>query len=360
MVGVAASGFHGNRTWYSNYGRGTDLLAPGGDLTADRNSDGIKDGILFETLDVQESGDYTDFQFALGQGTSFAAPHVSATLAMMVPLGTIWPEVLERFIKMDLLNVPAALGKIMVIPPHPDDILLRAEGEQTVYYLDGGKLKSVHSALIYRERFGSWDKIVVDDPYTISTYPKEGRVGFPDGTLLIRSSDKTIYVLEDGKKRSVGSWSNFKALGYRLGNVLEVSDDELSFYPNGEVISSTVVHPDGSLVKTAYSPVVYLTADGKKHHLRSAAVFRSHGFEWSDIVVISTEEMSSYPLGEMMNFANGSVLKGSVPTIYLVTGGNKRPFSSAETYLDLGFKWSSYRTVSDLILGAFSSGSVIP
>jgi len=88
VVAVGASDLNDSRTWYSNYGAGLDFLAPGGDLNADLDNNGTKDGILFETLDINTPKDFTQFEFALGQGTSFAAPHVSAVLALVISSST--------------------------------------------------------------------------------------------------------------------------------------------------------------------------------------------------------------------------------------------------------------------------------
>jgi serine protease len=65
---------------YSSYGPSVDVAAPGGDLSTDANEDGYPDGVLSTLLD--DSSD--EFVYAFYQGTSMAAPHVSAVVALML------------------------------------------------------------------------------------------------------------------------------------------------------------------------------------------------------------------------------------------------------------------------------------
>jgi serine protease len=91
VVVVGANDEVGNLAFYSNFGPEVDILAPGGDTFADRDSDGRPDGVLSSRSAA--SGCYDPAanntatpqvcHYTFLQGTSMAAPHVSAALALL-------------------------------------------------------------------------------------------------------------------------------------------------------------------------------------------------------------------------------------------------------------------------------------
>lgn len=80
VLAVGATDYDAKITSYSNRGSSVDLVAPGGDLSADRNKDGKPDGIVQETF----QGAATSFAPYRFQGTSMAAAHVSGVAALLM------------------------------------------------------------------------------------------------------------------------------------------------------------------------------------------------------------------------------------------------------------------------------------
>ena len=87
-ISVAAVRYDGRRAWYSTKADYIDISAPGGNIYLDQNGDDHPDGILQQSF----IEDPRDFDYVFWEGTSFAAPHVSAAAAMLISQGLTDPD----------------------------------------------------------------------------------------------------------------------------------------------------------------------------------------------------------------------------------------------------------------------------
>lgn len=120
----------------------------------------------------------------------------------------------------------------------------------------------------------------------------------------------------------------------------------------------TLAHPDGTLVRPANSPNVYVITGGKAQAIRSSAVFTSWGYHWDRIKIATPGDLALMAASDAdishssnpgpRSFREGSLVKGSGPAIYVIKNvdgvNTKRAFANWDAFVRMGY------SIKDVIL----------
>ncbi len=195
--------------------------------------------------------------------------------------------------------------------------------------------------------------------FSISATISEGNA-YPDGSLLKPTNSFRIFFIEEGKKRWITSSAAFAYSGYKWENVVSVLPDELKAFEEGEDISVTDSKYNESLVKGS-GPNVYFIEEGKKRWISDIATFILNNYRWENVIHISDLELSFYDDGQVISVANfrtnRSLVKGSGSAIFLIENGAKRWITSVKVFKQIGYKWEDVIHLPQSELELYPRGS---
>jgi hypothetical protein len=138
----------------------------------------------------------------------------------------------------------------------------------------------------------------------------------------------------------------------------------LASLPTGAPISGPpcphVTPADGYLVRGS-GPEVYVMKGGLKRHIPNPATLSAAGLQWGNVDRLPDSVLASISAGDPLLdvLADGNLIKGSGPEIYATEGGTKRHVINPSVFSSCGYGWDAVYFVPDSVLGALPAGSQI-
>lgn len=151
----------------------------------------------------------------------------------------------------------------------------------------------------------------------------------------------TVYKVEEGYWRPFRSESVFRSHGYDFSQVRRAGTDDLQYKKDGWVM----IYRDGTLVKGPDALVVYLVANGEKRGFENAPAFLGLGYDFANVKTANTETFADLPDG--INIGSSDIahpigtLVNLNGTIYIITARGRLAFSSAEDFESYGFSFDN-------------------
>ncbi|MDD4902493.1 MAG: hypothetical protein PHE24_05155 [Patescibacteria group bacterium] len=240
---------------------------------------------------------------------------------------------------------------------YPDGSLLQIKGDKTVWLIQNGKKRPFTSLNVLSSRFDA-NKIILIEKADLDKFGTSTAIKFANYSL-IRSPRGTVYLLVDDQKRGFTSKAVFKKFGYNPVEVVAAGWDDINSYPEGAPLYATSTYPAGALLQDSKTGGVYWVYEGKKAPVPDKILLTTK-FKNKKIIKASAAELAQYPTTNPVLFGDGELLSSpSSPAIYLIVGGKKRPFMSTDLFVKLGYKLSNVIKVSPQFLANYDNGEVI-
>ena len=162
----------------------------------------------------------------------------------------------------------------------------------------------------------------------------------PDGTLVKRANDSTLFLIQNGYRRGIPTLDVLESHRLNRYAALVVSDSLINAYPQGDVLRA---RPAIEL-KRAGGPAIYrITDTGCRQLFSDGAVFEGLGYSYDAVWNVSEGELARHPNCSWAPalyapFPDGSLIE-SGGTVWVVTNGRRRGISSESVFSKLGYSW---------------------
>ncbi len=242
----------------------------------------------------------------------------------------------------------------------PTGTLVQVKGQPGVYLIDKNEQKhGFWGSAAFGQTYQAKQIIQVEES-DLTSFGSGDPIEMRDG-LVLRDPDGAVYISQGGERLGIPDQDTLHKLGYDNSDPVDAGWTEVNLLSKGENFDKdNFTRPDGTFIKTADNPAVYLLDQGKKRGYWDKQIL---GFNYSgqiNVVEVSKKEMDGYAKGPAVKFRDGALLttKNS-PGIFVIANGKKRGIGSMEIFKGLGYKTKNVMTVNDAVLNLHPNGETI-
>ena len=179
---------------------------------------------------------------------------------------------------------------------------------------------------------------------------------------LIKAPNGGIFFLdENGFKRAFPDEITFISHGFKFIDAVSISESSFNAIPHGPLIPYNTHYRDGKLVNVAGG--MFIIENGLKRPFPDESTFTSFGYTWASALVISSSEASLIPYGAPLafnaHFRNGRLITAPGVGVFLVEDGLKRPFPSETVFASYGYKWTDVVYISSAEMSRIPDGNTM-
>ncbi len=210
----------------------------------------------------------------------------------------------------------------------------------TLYYFRI-EAKDIFGKTVKSPIFSFKTKYLAQEIKPASTNSKKA---YTKATSLLKTSGNQIFAILNNQKYRIANSEIFKRYGYSTKNIKNTTPQALANIKDAKLIKDAVTNK-----------VYYLAKKGSDKYLKislpSPSVFSSYqANKWSDVVTVATEDLANYNDVNLVKTKNSK-------TVYLLIGGVKKAFTSAQEFETKGYQWSDILEISQTHLDTYKTAS---
>lgn len=222
---------------------------------------------------------------------------------------------------------------------YPDGTLVKTTSDKTVYVIQDGKKRPFASMTALNSRFDP--KMIVTAPEAeLNRYELGTPIKLPNYAILKQNAQ--YYLVDYQTIRPFASEAVVRKLGYNPDEVIDVTSDDLAGFTIGSPIVTENASPLGRLVRVKENNSLYYLNEGKYHAIYDEKIAKIR-FPNLTIEKVTAAALADYPdAGAPILFKDGTLfgITGS-NKIYVVENGKKRHIASEAVYNGLGYNWNN-------------------
>ncbi|MFH0988095.1 MAG: hypothetical protein V1763_01850 [Parcubacteria group bacterium] len=240
---------------------------------------------------------------------------------------------------------------------YPDGVLLKADGDKSVWLIQNGQRRLFKSMAVLMTRSDP-KQIITVGKNELNKYEIGRPIQFANYSLLTTPLGNS-YLLVDDTLRPFDSKETIRQLGFNPMEFQDISFDEFSQFSIGDPITVVSAYPSGTLLQDKTTGGVFFVRDGNKAPVISREILKMN-FPNQKITRVDSSELDKYALVDSVKLKDGSIVRSaSSPSVYVISNGLKRPIASGEVFEHLGYKWNNVKVVEDVSLSNMSQGSYV-
>lgn len=221
---------------------------------------------------------------------------------------------------------------------YPNGTLMQNTEDGGVWLIQDGFRRPITSRTALLTRFNERFLVPVT-PSTLASYVQGTAISLPNYSLL-RSPRGTVYLLVDDTLRGIASQEAFRSIGFNPDDIIDVTQEELDAYEEGEPITTDTQYPQTVLLQDQTTGGVYAVQDGKKAPIMSKEIMNIR-FEGASLTPTDPELLAKYETTDPVLFPDGTLVGATgEPSVFVISDGERRPILDEQTFLGLGWNWN--------------------